>query len=150
MANKNIDKEKIFSKIDELNKYLDELEEIKPSSYEEYEESIEKKRACERLLQISIETVIDISQILVSELKLGIPEDEDVIFEKLSKKKIISKNLEKILKRMKGFRNILVHKYGEVNDELVYENFDKLEDFNKFIEEITKHLNLTQKYKNKL
>lgn len=145
MSDKKLDKERILSKIDELQRYIDELEEIKPDDFEEYKNSIEKKRACERLFQISIETVIDIANILVSNLKLGIPSDEDILFEKLAKEKIISKKLEKILKKMKGFRNILVHKYGEVNDELVYENFDDLNDFAYFIEEISKFLDKQNK-----
>ncbi|MEK6893599.1 MAG: DUF86 domain-containing protein [Nanoarchaeota archaeon] len=136
-----IDKEKILSKVDELNRYLDELDEIKPSEYEEYKSSIEKKRSCERILQISIETVIDVCNILFSNLKLGIPSDEDVIFEKLQNKKVISKNVKNTLKNMKGFRNILVHKYGDVNDELAFENLSKLSDFTKFKEEILAFVN---------
>ena len=41
---------------------------------------------------------------------------------------------------MKGFRNILVHKYGEVDDELVFENLSELENFEKFKEEILKFI----------
>ena len=37
---------------------------------------------------------------------------------------------------MKGFRNILVHKYGEVDDEISYENLEKLSDFDLFKEEV--------------
>lgn len=136
-----IDKEKILSKIDELNGYLEELDKIKPSEYEEYKGSIEKKRSCERLFQISIEAVIDACNILLSNLKLGIPPDEDAIFEKLYGKKIISEGMRNILKNMKGFRNILVHKYGDVNDELAFENLSKLEDFVKFKEEILAFIN---------
>jgi uncharacterized protein YutE (UPF0331/DUF86 family) len=131
-----MDEQKILTKIDELNNYLDELEQIKPSDFEEYENSIEKKRACERLLQVSIECVIDICNILVSGLKLGIPEDEDALFEKLEKKKVISKKVKNLLNGLKGFRNILVHRYGQVDNELVFENLDKLNDFEIFKEEI--------------
>jgi len=55
-----LDRERILAlaKIDELNSYLDELKGIAPKSFEEYQR-IEKKRACERLLQVSIEAVID-------------------------------------------------------------------------------------------
>ena len=95
--------------------------------------SIEKKRAIERLFQISIETVIDITNILITDLKLGLPENEDEAFKKLNKEKIISKDLMNTLQTMKGFRNILVHKYGEVNDELAFENLDNLGDFDSFI-----------------
>lgn len=140
MRSKKIDKEKILSKIDQIDLYLEEIEKIKPIDYEEYKRSIEKKRACERLLQISIEAVIDISYIIVSNLRLGIPSDEDILFEKLKEEEIISEKVFIMLKNMKGFRNILVHKYGEVEDEKVFENLDNLNDFEKFKQEILKFL----------
>jgi len=38
---------------------------------------------------------------------------------------------------MKGFRNILIHKYGEIDDEKAYENIKEgLKDFEKIIKEI--------------
>ena len=44
---------------------------------------------------------------------------------------------------MKGFRNILVHKYGVVDDELVFEMLkEKLSDFDMFKQEILANLNL--------
>lgn len=137
-----MDKQRILAKIDELDKYLEELESIKPTDLDDYKNSIENKRACERLLQISIESVIDICSIIFSDLKLGLPADEDIIFEKLADKKIISKETAAILKNMKGFRNVLVHKYGKVEDEIVFELIrEKLGDFDKFKEEILKVIN---------
>ncbi len=140
MKSKKVDENKILSKIDQINSYLEEIEEIKPVDIEEYINSIAKKRAIERLLQISIESVIDICYIIVSGLKLGVPSDEDILFEKLSEKKIISNKLANTLKEMKGLRNILVHKYAHVKDEKVFENLESLEDFNTFKNEILKFL----------
>lgn len=132
-----MDKQKILSKIDEINQYLEEIEQVAPSDFEEYESSIEKKRACERILQILIENVIDICNIITSESKLGMPSDEEDMLKKLAKKGIISGKMEKIIHNMKGFRNILVHKYAEVKDELVFEMIkERLSDFEKFKEEI--------------
>jgi uncharacterized protein YutE (UPF0331/DUF86 family) len=127
-------REKILGKIDELEGYLEELKKIKPKGFEEYEE-IEKKRACERLLQISVECVIDICNIIVSEKKLGTPVDEEDIIEKLVKAKIIPKSLSEKIREMKGTRNILVHKYGYVDDKTIYEILeDNLKDFEEFID----------------
>lgn len=137
-----LDKERVLLKIDELDGYLEEIEKIRPKDFEEYKNIIEKKRSCERLLQISIETVIDICNVVVSDLKLGIPYDEDSLFEKLKDRKVISAELTNILKDMKGFRNVLVHKYGDVDDERVFENLDSLGDIDKFKEEILKFINL--------
>jgi uncharacterized protein YutE (UPF0331/DUF86 family) len=135
-----MDEKIVLAKIDELNSYLDELEQIKPNNLEEYVSSVKNRRACERLLQISVEAVIDICNILASQLRVGLPADEDEVFEKLAEKKVISKNMSLVLKAIKGFRNVLVHKYAKIDDELVFENLDKLNDFEKFKEEILSFL----------
>src|SRR3989344_2078294 len=136
-----MDEKRILSKFNELESYLDELENIKPIDYGVYEKSIKDRRACERLLQISIESILDICNIIISGLKTGIPSDEDEVFDKLHSKKVISSEMKLILKEMKGFRNILVHKYGIVDNEKVFEIFsDRLTDFEKFKEEILKFL----------
>jgi uncharacterized protein YutE (UPF0331/DUF86 family) len=42
---------------------------------------------------------------------------------------------------MRGFRNILVHRYGRVEDELVYKVLTKnLGDFNIFVKETIEYL----------
>jgi len=141
-----MDKNRILTKFDELNSYLEELESIKPLNFEEYCSSIKEKRSCERLLQISIEAVIDICNILVSELNLGLPSEEEEIFKKLEGKRIITKSLSAILSGMKGVRNILVHKYGTVKDEIIFEIVsEKLGDFEKFKEEIINFLKSSSK-----
>lgn len=136
-----MDEKRILSKIDQLDLYLEELKEIKPSSFKEYSSSIEKKRACERLLHVSIEIVIDIANLIVSNLKLGLPSDDEEVFQKLLKKGIISNKMTDLLIDMKNFRNVLVHRYGEINDRKAFENIKgNLGDFEDFKEEILKFL----------
>jgi uncharacterized protein YutE (UPF0331/DUF86 family) len=115
-----VDRERVLSKIAELDGYLVELESLNPASFEEFRRP-ERKRACERLLQISIEMAISICHLLLSGLRLGIPSEQDDVFEKLSQATVISEPVRASLRRMKGFRNILVHEYGDVDDELVFE-----------------------------
>jgi uncharacterized protein YutE (UPF0331/DUF86 family) len=135
-----LDKNRILSKLDELNSYLVELEEVMPKNYEGYVNSIEKKRSCERLLHISVECVIDVCSLMVKGLRLGLPSGEEDLFERLERKKIISGRMKEKLKLMRGFRNVLVHRYGEVDDELVFENLKSIEDFKDFSKEITSFL----------
>lgn len=131
-----LDKNRVLSKLDELDSYISELESVMPKSYEEYVNSIEKKRSCERLLHILIECVIDICALMVKGLRLGLPAEEEDLFEKLEKGKIISREMKGKLKSMRGFRNILVHRYAEVDDELVFENLGSVNDFKEFRKEI--------------
>ena len=107
--------------MDELDSYLKELAEISPKSLEEYKTSIEKRRACERLLHIAVECVIDICGIIVTNKRLGLPGSEEDLFRKLEEGKVISSDLAGKLRLMRGFRNIIVHRYGSVDDELVFE-----------------------------
>lgn len=136
-----IDRERVLAKLADLDSYLNELSQVAPSSFEEYVRSIEKRRACERLLQISVETVIDICAILVQSLRLGLPAEEDDIFEKLVSAGVISSEMAKTLKRMKGFRNILVHEYGRVDDRIVFDIIvNRMGDFEVFKREILETL----------
>ncbi len=136
-----VDRERVLAKLDELTSYLDELRRIAPSNFEEYIGSIEKRRACERLLQISAEAVIDICALLVSGLRLGLPAEEDDVFEKLAQAGLLSAEMAQTLRRIRGFRNILVHEYGRVDDQIVFEMVTtKLSDFEAFQKEILRVL----------
>ena len=131
-----LDKERVLAKIDELEGYLKELEQVKPATLEEYKK-IEKKRSSERLLQLSIECVIDICALTVTGLRLGLPSEEDDLFERLEQAGIISPLMKEILRKMKAFRNILVHEYGRIDDQLVFEVLqNRLDDFETFKREI--------------
>lgn len=140
------DKKRILKKLDEMDSYLKELHGALPKDFQEYMDSTEKRRACERVLHISIECVIDILSQISKDLKTGTPADEEDMFDKLEKKGIISKQLSVTLKTMKGFRNILVHRYAEVEDELVFEFLkNNLKDFSAFKKEVLKFLKSTLK-----
>jgi uncharacterized protein YutE (UPF0331/DUF86 family) len=131
-----IDRDRILAKLDELNIVLRELRSVVPASFQEYL-AVEKRRSCERLLQVSIEAVIDTCALLVTGLRLGLPADEDDLFEKLAGREVISCVTADVLRRMKGMRNILVHEYGRVDNALVFETIDQhLGDFETFTREI--------------
>lgn len=132
-----MDRERILGKLDELNGYLGELRQVVPESYARYVESVEKRRACERLLQISIECLVDVCALLVSGLRLGLPAEEDDLIEKLEQAGLISSEMAKMLRTMKGFRNILVHEYGRIDNALVFAMATRrLQDFDSFTTEI--------------
>ena len=136
----NLDSERVLAKVDQLDAYIAELKGIAPESFEEYQR-VEKKRACERLLQVSVEVVIDICNLLVSGLRLGLPAEVEDLFRKLVTAGVITEAMGDRLREMRGFRNILVHEYAQVDDRLVYEAVKtKLEDFALFRREVLAYL----------
>jgi len=127
-----VDRERVLARLDQMDGYLRELREIAPHSFDEYL-AVEKRRACERLLQITIEAAIDVCSLMVTGLRLGLPGEEDDLFEKLEHAGIISGSIRHRLREMKGFRNLLVHEYGRVDDRIVYEMMQmRLGDFEEF------------------
>ena len=132
-----MDSERILSKISELEKYISELNQVLPDSEEEYLTSTKIRRATERILQISIECILDICAIMVKDLRLGPPSDEDDLLSLLSEK---IPNIENI-QQMKSFRNLIVHQYAKIDNQLVYEiALEDSSDFQSFINEIKKML----------
>lgn len=130
-----MDTKRINQKLRELELYMEELNNFMPESKEYFMNNIEKRRSIERELQIMIDCVIDICFLLIKELHKGLPVNEQNIFDILKDNLSNAKNL----KKMRGFRNILVHRYGEVDNELVYQFIqDDLEDFDIFIEDVQK------------
>ncbi|MBV4419801.1 DUF86 domain-containing protein [Clostridium tyrobutyricum] len=70
-------------------------------------------------IQRACEASIDLAMHIVSERKLGIPQNSRDAFEILFNNKIIDKKLVQELKSMVGFRNIAVHDYQTVNLDIV-------------------------------
>jgi uncharacterized protein YutE (UPF0331/DUF86 family) len=139
-----MDKERIYIKLDEIDQYLKEIEEIIPSSSAEYSTDPMRKRALERLIQITVESVMDVSAILVKEMRLGLPYGEEDFLDKISGT-VLSPVLVEKLREMKGFRNILVHGYSQIDDERVYEILtNDIEDVIEFKEAVIEFLRRTE------
>jgi uncharacterized protein YutE (UPF0331/DUF86 family) len=78
---------------------------------------------------------------LISRGSLGLPEEYADIFHLLSQEGIFPEEFEKKLIDMVKFRNLLVHVYGKVDNEKVYDIFrTNLEDFGIFEEHARKYL----------
>lgn len=116
-----VDRHRILAKLDELDGYLQELRSILPDRLEDYL-AVEKKRACERLVQISVEAALDVCALLVTGLRLGLPGEEDDLFDKLLQAHVLSSSMIDTLRRLKGLRNLLVHEYGRIVDSIVFPN----------------------------
>jgi len=108
-----------------------------PDSFDEFSNLELVKDGIYKKLEFCIENVFDICAIINTDLELGIPESDENIVNNLMKNKVISDKLGEKLKSMGGFRNILVHRYGRINDELAFEIMnEQLQDFYDFIGEI--------------
>ena len=107
-------------KIVEIEKYLVELEEAASGLLEDYINSRRAQLVCERLFEIIIESIIDLVFIFINEKKFEMPEDDESSLDLIASKNIISSLLGKKLKEARRMRNIVAHKYGSINNEIVF------------------------------
>lgn len=95
----------------------------------------------ERGIQICIESVIDISNIVISVNDAKKPNTYRETVELIGTLGIIPKTFAKELSNMVGFRNILVHDYIKINEDIILEILsNNLDDIIKFSNYIRKYL----------
>jgi len=129
-------KERIQDKIDEIENAIHELEKAVPESFEEYTNSRNSQLICERLVEIIIESVVDLAFLVIKLKEFRMPEEDEGSFDVLFNEKIIHENLANNLKKAKGMRNIIAHEYGKIDDSLVFHSAKEeiSKDVNEFIE----------------
>jgi len=107
-------------KIEELEKFLEELSSLLPITFKNYKKDFKIRAICERYFEKIIESIIDLSFLIIKEKNLKIPEEDKQAFDILEQGKLISKRLSEKLKEAKGMRNIISHEYGRIDDEIVF------------------------------
>lgn len=132
---------RLLSLISERVEYLKEISARYPSLNAYKKAKHVYKAAAERDLQVAIEACLDIGKIIISEKALGSPGSMREICETLFEKGIISERMLNSLLKMVGMRNIIVHRYEKIDDEVVYSVIkNHLGDFELFIKEISKNI----------
>lgn len=131
----------IYNKISSIERCILRIKEVynnEPNNLNDYT----KQDSIILNIQRACECAIDLAMHIVSEKKLGIPQNSRDAFEVLENNNIIDSDLAKKMKSMVGFRNIAVHNYQDVNMKIVQMIIENhIDDFNEYIYAINKNLN---------
>lgn len=118
----------IYNKVEVIERCIKRIEE----EYDNNPENLNNYTKQDSIIlniQRACEASIDLAMHIVSEKRLGIPQNSRDAFEVLNSNGIIDKELMKRLKAMVGFRNIAVHNYQAINLNILQEVIEKhLED----------------------
>lgn len=138
---------KLIAKLDELVKYSEELNEDLPGK-EEFKAGRLVRRGIEKTLELIADTITDIALIIISEKNFEKPEDSRDAIRVLEKNKVLSKDLSPKIQDLLSFRNLLVHRYGRIDEELEFNNIsENQEDIVLFVKEIEIFLKKDKKWK---
>ncbi|MGE0468056.1 MAG: DUF86 domain-containing protein [Nitrospira sp.] len=129
----------ILNKAASIERCLHRIEEEYAGNDQNLVENQTKQDAIVLNLQRACETTIDLAMYVVSQQKLGVPQDSRDAFTLLQTAGILSEDLAARMQRMVGFRNVAVHEYARLNLDVVRTIVTKqLGDFRTFSSTIVK------------
>jgi len=138
---KGIDQEVIQKKLQELKRYVKELENLKNIPFDEFSSSLNKQWMFHHGLQLSIQILLDIGNHILAAIGENQIEEYVDVIDKLGENGIIPIDFSKRIRGMVGLRNILVHEYADIDLHKVYDIVqNKLQDFYHFAEYIVDYL----------
>lgn len=131
----------IKARLKKLDGYQKSLLRFKDIKLDKYLQDDDIQTIVERKLQLSIQTCIDITNYIIARERLNIPDEEENIFIVLAQEGIIDHDLGQRMRGMVNFRNILIHEYLEIDNELVNRHLTRnLTDFDQFAKAIINYL----------
>jgi len=132
-----VDKSIINAKISHINKCLERLQEKKSVVKELFLKDKDIQDIVLHNLQLAIQGCIDIASHIISDEGWSVPGSIVGLFDVLEQKKVIIEKTANVMKKMAGFRNIIVHEYEDIDLDKVYDIFkNRLSDFTGYLKEI--------------
>lgn len=127
------EKDKIVNLFKEFGEAVSKLKSLSMCEKKMFLSSFEKIDSAKYNFIVAIEAAIDICNHIISKERLGAPKDYAEVFKVMHKAGVFPSQFLESLVQMAKFRNLLVHLYWKVNDEMVYDILQKnLVDFDKF------------------
>lgn len=117
------------------------LREANDIDWAKYQEDPRSRRFVERTLHVLVEACIDTCQHIISSEGLREPSSYRDTFVVLAENGILDRASLPTLEKMAAFRNLLVHYYERVENEVVFGVFkNRLGDFDLFTDAIVRYL----------
>lgn len=115
------DKEVMSTLISELNNAMDALNDIISEGEAEFMANRHLRGSAKYHLLVAIESVLDLSNHLITQNKWRLPENYADIFLVISENKVIKREEAEHLGEMARFRNRLIHQYWKIDDAIIWE-----------------------------
>lgn len=123
----------LVNKFESIERCINRINE----EYENNPKNLEDYRKMDSIilnLQRACELATDVAMYVVTTRKLGIPQTKKDAFVKLNENNLITDDMCSKMKRMVGFRNIAIHEYKEIDEDIVKDVIENhLEDISEFV-----------------
>jgi uncharacterized protein YutE (UPF0331/DUF86 family) len=135
----NIEKIKTLEK--DLLNTVSEIKSIIAMNEEVFVKEPKEIYALRYLLIEAVEAMANICNHILTRVTSQVPKGYPDCFEKLSEAGIITRELGEKLRKLASLRNILIHKYWEIDDRKIFGSAkENIEDFEQYLREINQFI----------
>lgn len=144
-----VDREVVYGRFDTIERNLRFLDQYQNYSSDHFVSSYKDVQAAKFSLLEIVEACIDIANHIISAKGYPKVEQYRMMFKTLGEEEVLDKDLASRLGEMASFRNLLVHRYGEIDDTRVLGIIkDNLNDIKLFMKQIIEVLEPEEYEKN--
>jgi len=134
-----IDKNLILAKAGRVDDYLRRIREKRSVAIDEFLRSMDRQESILFNLQMAIQGCIDIAAHIISDEELGVAGSTNEMFYILQENGYLPPELTEKMVAAVGFRNLIVHEYGNVDLKKVFDiACEDIEDLDLYLKTILK------------
>jgi uncharacterized protein YutE (UPF0331/DUF86 family) len=138
-----VDKDLILAKAGSVKSHLNRVIEKRNVDLDSFIKDIDRQESILFNIQTAVQNCIDIAAHIISEESFGVPGSTTEMLYILEKNGYLSNDLTQKMVKAVGFRNLIVHEYGKIELEQVYEIAQNdINDLNEYLKAIFKKLGL--------
>ncbi len=139
-----VDRDKIEGLIRHLRQYTSYLRQIRDQDRQEFIKDPRSVGSARYYLQVSIESCINIANHIIATERFRAPKDYKDTFLVLNEAGVLPDDFTRTMRELAGLRNLLVHLYWDVDDEMLYDGIrSQLDDFETFVRFVVAYLDHT-------
>lgn len=116
-----VDEEVFVTKLEDVDEFVSDIEEMRGLRRQEYLDDFVLQRAVERTLMNLVQATVDLASHVRRSEGLGPAETSKEEIDCLHEAGIVSEETSDKLQEAVGFRNVLAHRYGEIDHDVVYD-----------------------------
>lgn len=136
-----VDKDIIAARLSKMKEAAKLLDFIDTVSEEDFAKNPDNFLKAERLLEIIVQSMVDIGTHIIASKSLKKAEDYHEVFDILIEAEVFPEKFSKSLHNLVGLRNLLTHEYLKIDHARLYENLIKNKtDFGLFCNHIARFI----------
>jgi uncharacterized protein YutE (UPF0331/DUF86 family) len=140
-----VDSDLILAKAGSVKSHLNRVFEKRNVDLDGFLKDIDRQESILFNIQMAVQNCIDIAAHIIGEEGLGVPGSMTEMLYLLEKHGYLNHDLTSKMVKAAGFRNLIVHEYGKIELEQVYEIAQNdINDLNEYLKAIFQKLDLIE------